>query len=190
MNKKTLLIQKLVSYSVQFPEEKKLTEKFINLIESEEKCFYRDCFPGHITGSAWVIDSEKKALLMHHKKLGIWLQPGGHSDGNPDTILVARREVEEETGLQDLDLISDQIFDIDLHAIPKTKKEPGHFHYDIRFLFQAKNPKSISKNHESLDLQWFSEKDFFKLKKADSDCSVLRMFKKTKKLELTKQIEA
>ena len=94
---------------------------------------------GHITGSAWVVDiAGNRVLLADHAKLGRWLQPGGHSDGDPDTLAVALREAREESGL-DVRALDDAIFDIDVHRIPARGDEPAHLHFDVRFLVQAEH---------------------------------------------------
>jgi len=67
--------------------------------------------------------------------LGIWLQPGGHIKKNDSSLLnVALREAIEETGLKSIQPISSDIFDLDIHQIPKNILFPKHKHFDIRFL--------------------------------------------------------
>jgi 8-oxo-dGTP pyrophosphatase MutT (NUDIX family) len=85
-----------------------------------------------------VLDAERKRLLLiHHRALDRWLQPGGHADGDPDLEAVARREVLEETGAGGLELLVPGPFDLDIHAIPEKPGVPAHLHYDVRFLFAA-----------------------------------------------------
>ena len=87
-------------------------------------------------GSAWLVSPDgKQALLTHHKN---WLlvAVGGHSDGESDTLLVSKREAEEESGLR-VEPLDETIFDIDIHEIPARGDEPAHFHFDVRFLFRA-----------------------------------------------------
>jgi 8-oxo-dGTP pyrophosphatase MutT (NUDIX family) len=83
------------------------------------------------------------------------LQPGGHADGDEDIVRVAMKEAEEETGLRSFTLMSDSIFDIDIHVIPARKDFPEHFHYDIRILLQAKKSEGLTVTNESNDLRWF-----------------------------------
>lgn len=102
--------------------------------------FRRSAFaPGHFTASAFVLSPDEGSLLLIlHGKLGRWLQPGGHIDpDDADPVAAARREVAEETGLTDLRLASRGLFDVDVHAIPASRREPGHEHFDLRFLFVA-----------------------------------------------------
>jgi 8-oxo-dGTP pyrophosphatase MutT (NUDIX family) len=88
---------------------------------------------GHVTGSAWIVNHDgSKVVLLHHAKLGIWVQPGGHCDGETDVAQVALREAREETGLE-VSLLDEAIFDVDVHRIPEYWNTPEHFHFDIRF---------------------------------------------------------
>ena len=91
-------------------------------------------------------------LLAHHAKLGRWLQPGGHSDGDPDTLAVALREAREESRL-DVRALDDTIFDIDVHGIPAHGREPAHWHYDVRFLVQTEQNR-FRVSEESHALAW------------------------------------
>ena len=101
--------------------------------------FDRESFhPGHFTASAFVLSPERDALLLIlHAKLGLWLQPGGHVEpGDPSMEVAARREVAEETGLTAL-APDTRILDVDVHRIPSRKADPGHEHFDVRFLLRA-----------------------------------------------------
>jgi ADP-ribose pyrophosphatase YjhB (NUDIX family) len=97
-------------------------------------CCERTLAEGHFTGSAWLVSADgERVLLTHHRKLGRWLQLGGHADGEGDLAAVALREAEEESGLSRL-LVEPEIFDLDRHLIPARGSEPAHWHYDVRFL--------------------------------------------------------
>jgi len=107
-------------------------------VRANEDCLLRSNLAGHLTGSAFVMDRDRERLLLiHHKALGRWLQPGGHADGDPDLVAVARREVLEETGVDELDLLVPGPWDLDIHRIPERRGVPAHLHYDVRFLFSA-----------------------------------------------------
>lgn len=126
----------------------------IRFVEAQPDCFERTLLVGHVTGSAWIIDPKRQqALLIHHLKLDKWFQPGGHCDGHPNVLQVAMREAEEETGAA-VRALSDRIFDVDVHLIPERKAEPAHYHYDIRFLFEADSEAPIVLSSESKDLRW------------------------------------
>ena len=145
-------------------------------VEDNKNCFERSNLKGHITGSSWVVNSAgTKVILNHHKKLGKWLQLGGHADGNPNVLSVALREAQEETGLQNFRVLSPEIFDVDVHLIPERKKEPAHIHYDIRFLFEANDSLKLNPSNESHALQWVQLKN---LSKVSTEPSLHRMLSK------------
>ena len=84
---------RLAAYRRRWPEESETVARFEAFVDSHPDCFQRSCTIGHITGSAWIVNrAGERVLLTHHRKLGRWLQPGGHSDGDPDTLEVALRE--------------------------------------------------------------------------------------------------
>jgi len=148
------LIYALQSYSTPYIEEELLKTKFLELLD-HPRSFHRDHLPGHITGSAWIVNEDySKILLVLHARLGRWLQPGGHADGDENVLNVAMREAEEETGLKAIRILSPFVFDIDIHPIPARDDFPGHLHYDVRFLLQASEQETLMISDESSDLKW------------------------------------
>lgn len=145
-------------------------DKFLQLLKDKPVCFNREP-GGHITASAWIINSgNSAALLTHHKKLNMWLQLGGHCDGNPDVASTALREAQEESGMHNFDFVIPGIFDIDIHAIPNACA----YHYDIRFLLRAKE-SNFTVSEESHNLAWVP---FAEMHNYAHEESVLRMNKK------------
>ena len=139
--------------------------------------FARSLAIGHMTASAWIVDRDgSAAVLLHHRKLDRWLQPGGHADGDADLRRVALREAREETGLTSLAFASDAIFDLDVHAIPARGSEAAHRHYDVRFLLVADRAEAPSANHESHAVRWIALAD---LESLAVDDSVRRLARKT-----------
>ena len=131
----------------------------LRLVETEPACFTRTTFtPGHVTGSGFIVHTaSRRVLLHHHRRLDAWLQMGGHDDGENDSRATALRESAEESGLTDLVLLSPEILDVDLHAIPAGKGEPPHLHHDVRYALATLAPDAIQRDDaESVDLRWFS----------------------------------
>ncbi len=173
---KQLLLRKLYAYSSDDLYEETMRKKIIQFIEDYDDCFERTQLIGHITASALIVNKQKTHTLMtHHEKLEKWLQLGGHSDGDSNTLNVALREAFEESGLKTIKPISEEIFDVDVHEIPARKQEPAHFHYDIRFLFEAEDTEGLCITTESKDLQWIPLEH---IEKYTTEESVLRMVRK------------
>src|SRR5260221_12016802 len=94
------LIHSLQSYSTIFPEEEIFKSRFLELLE-HPRSFHRDHLPGHITGSAWIVNQDfSRVLMVLHAKLGRWLQPGGHAAGDEKVRNFALRKATEATGLR------------------------------------------------------------------------------------------
>ena len=90
-------------YVGRCPGEAAVAKQFIAFLESDPAVFERSHLAGHFTGSAWLVSADgERVLLTHHRKLGRWLQLGGHADGDADLAQVALREAEEEPNYRDL----------------------------------------------------------------------------------------
>ena len=127
---------------------------FCEFLRSPGAVFDRHHLAGHFTGSAWLVSADgERVLLMHHRKLGRWLQLGGHADGDADLARVALREAEEESGLSNL-MVEPEIFDLDRHRIPARGEEPEHWHYDVRYVVRVTGSEAFSINEEALALAW------------------------------------
>ena len=164
----------LAAYRGRWPQESATVAGFDAFVDAHPDCFDRSCRVGHVTGSAWIVDTAgDRVLLAHHRKLGRWLQPGGHSDGNPNTLAVALRQAREESGL-DVRALDDAIFDIDVHGIPARGREAAHLHFDVRFLVQAEHDR-FRVSEESHALAWVPAEGVCALTDEES---VLRMARK------------
>ncbi len=124
--------------------------------EAHADCFGKTNPLGHITASTFVLDPAGRVLMTHHRKLGRWLQLGGHSDPDEhDPADTALREATEESGLPDLELRSRAPLDVDVHRIPARKGEPAHDHLDLRYVARTRVPERLVLSDESHALRWF-----------------------------------
>ncbi len=175
MHRKTLL-DLLEKHSPIDENELKMANETIEFVKTNEDCFKRELLIGHVTGSAWIVNATRThVLMMHHRKLNQWFQPGGHCDGDPDVLNVALKEANEETGLKNLKVVNGEIYDVDVHQIPERKGIPAHFHYDVRFLIEADMNEPLIVTEESNDLAWVSLE---KIAEYNDSESIMRMARK------------
>jgi 8-oxo-dGTP pyrophosphatase MutT (NUDIX family) len=172
------LLALLADYRRQYVHEGDVVGLFETFVRGHPDCFERSCLPGHITGSAWVANPAGNAVLLtHHRKLDLWIQLGGHSDGDADSMAVALREAQEESGLA-VRPHTTAIFDIDRHVIPARRDDPEHYHYDVRYWLNAESLQ-FTVSEESHDLRWVNGQE---LKRLTVEPSMLRMLEKWRRL--------
>lgn len=115
--------------------------EIVGFASRHERPFDRSIRDAHLTGSAVVVSADGEAvLLVYHRRLDCWLQPGGHGDaGEMRGEDVALREAREETGITGLALhpTAPRPLDVDIHRIPARGDEPAHDHLDLRYLVVA-----------------------------------------------------
>ena len=168
-------------YELKWPRERELVARFREFCDGHADCLERSCAPGHFTASAWILDARgEQALLHHHKKLGKWLQLGGHVDGAPEVESACLREAQEESGMIDFVFVpwaGDDLtpLDLDVHEIPARPGEAAHLHWDVRFLLQAGAGQGLRRSSESNELAWVTNSA---LRSFTGEESVLRMARK------------
>lgn len=143
-----------IAHGQAWPDEAVDAERFVTLLREGRHAFLRERLEGHFTASALLVSADGgRTLLTHHRKLGRWLQPGGHADGDTDLARVALTEAGEESGLPGL-RVEGGIFDLDRHWIPERKGVPGHWHHDVRYVVRAGAVEDFVVGEESNDLAW------------------------------------
>ena len=152
------LIQQLQAHQAFDEREHAMGVALLQFVQTYENCAARELQIGHLTGSAWIVDQD----LTH-----------------TDMLSASWREAREESGLQNLRLLVPNIFDLDIHTIPARNKEPEHFHYDIRYAFQADRHAPLTVSSESRELAWVA---LDKIDPPPTEESVLRMVRKTAEL--------
>ena len=171
-------LQSLRLYLERYPEEESVVSRFTAFVENNANFLDRSNTSGHLTGSCLLLDKNwQRILLTHHAKLNRWLQLGGHSEVENNLAAVALREAEEESGLSDIEFLKSSILDLDIHYIPSNSKEPGHFHYDVRFLLVATGSNKYALSEESNAMAWVS---IDQVSKYTQEASITRMVSKAK----------
>jgi len=176
------LLRLLRKHETRFMEEAAYVDRAIAFVDAHTECFHRHLWPAHVTGSSWVVSPGRdRVLMMHHKKHEQWFQPGGHADGDADILRVALRETLEESGLDSshVRLLSEDVFDVDIHGIPAMHGEPSHEHIDIRFLVEIDDTLPIPGSDESHDVIWV---DLNLASHYNNNRSTYRMVEKTRRL--------
>ncbi|MGM0548940.1 MAG: NUDIX hydrolase [Bacillota bacterium] len=174
------ILNKIENYIPGNKSEKEYKKQTINFLVNNKNNYFRANSSGHLTVSAWIINYDKtKVLLHHHKKLDKWIQLGGHLEKGELIQTAVLREAKEESGLNSLVIVKNDLFDLDIHKIPAFKKEAPHFHYDLRILIKADAEEKLLKSSESKNLQWIK---LNKVKNYLSEESVLRMLRKTRNI--------
>ena len=176
------LLQLLNNHSTRFMDEAGFVARARAFVEANADCFHRDHWPAHVTGSAWVVSPDRsRILMMHHRKLNQWFQPGGHADGDADILRVALRETVEETGLETrhVKLLHMEVFDVDVHGIAASEHDPRHEHIDIRFLVEIDDSLPVPGNDESHEVLWVRLND---VSTYNNNRSTWRMTEKTRRM--------
>jgi 8-oxo-dGTP pyrophosphatase MutT (NUDIX family) len=158
------LAEALRRHATQDTKEAEDLATILAFVARHRQPFDRRIVEGHLTGSALVLSaSGDRVLLLFHRKLARWLQPGGHAEpGEEDGATVALREGREETGLSELALHprAPRPLDVDVHDIPARGSEPAHQHLDLRYLVVAPPAAALRRaDAEARDLRWFGWSD-------------------------------
>ncbi|MGW0122182.1 NUDIX hydrolase [Streptomyces sp. NPDC003327] len=156
-----------------YEDQPELRDVYLEHLAAHPDGMYKPCTAGHLTSSALVVDpARERVLLTLHKKLGMWLQMGGHcEEGDPTVEAAALREATEESGIPGLTLLPGGPVRLDRHPIPA----PCHWHLDVQYAAVAPAGSTAAISEESLDLRWFPYAEVA----AVADTSVVRLLEGT-----------
>lgn len=176
---KPLLIDEIRQYQTEFGAQPEL-ELILGFLATADDLFGRDSATGHITCGAWILDPTlSKVVLVHHRRLDRWIQPGGHIEPLETPLAGAGREAQEETGIEQLIPWRKALFNLSVHLFPKGKDGAAHFHYDFRYLFFAPTASQLQATDETAGVAWVPLDG---IRAYTDEDTILEMAEKTKRL--------
>ncbi|MEU0394290.1 NUDIX hydrolase [Streptomyces sp. NPDC006208] len=157
-----------------YEHQEELRQVYLDHLAAHPDAMWKACRAGHLTASALVIDPDRgRVLLTLHRKLGMWLQMGGHCEPGDETLaLAALREATEESGISGLTLLPGGPVALDRHPIPA----PCTWHLDVQYAAVAPAGAVAEISEESLDLRWFAYDEVPDV----ADASVVRLLERTR----------
>jgi len=154
------LLKQIKNYQPYNPQEEKDKEVFLKYLRSFDNCLERENEFGHVSSSAFVLNKDRtKVVMIHHNIYNSWWFVGGHADGDADLLGVAIKEAKEETGLESVKPIDEDIFILDILTVPSHKKRgklvSSHVHLNASFVLEADESEALHiKEDENSGVKW------------------------------------
>ena len=159
-------LEKFVPYNEQEEVERKI---MLNYINDFDDVLTRQNEYGHFTSSAFVLNKERtKILMIYHKIYNSWAWVGGHSDGDSDLLYVAMKEAKEETGIKNVNPISEGIYSLEIINVNGHEKRGkyvgSHVHLNVTYLLEADENEEIHiKEDENSGVKWVQINEVLKM---------------------------
>ncbi len=154
------LKEEIENYKPFNEQEEKDKEIMLRYINTFEDVLTRGNEFGHFTASAWVVNKEKtKVLMIYHNIYQSWSWTGGHADGEKDLLHTAIRELKEETGVENVKVLSDGIFSLEVICVnghvKRGKYVASHVHLNVTYLFEVDEKEELKvKKDENSGVRW------------------------------------
>lgn len=156
------LIEQIKNYAATNEQEERDKEQMLAYMESNENCLTRENAVAHFLTSIWTVNKDHtKTLMVYHNIYNSWSWIGGHADGMENLREVALRELQEETGVKNARLVSDEIFSIETLTVDGHIKKgvyvPSHLHFNVTYLAEADETEVlVVKEDENQAVKWFT----------------------------------
>jgi len=160
------LIEKYKPYNEQEEKDKQTILKYMNTFED---VLTRDNEFAHFTASSWVVNKERtKVLMIYHNIYKSWAWTGGHADGDADLLNVAVRELKEETGVENVKVLDDNIFSLEIVCVnghvKRGKYVSSHVHLNVTYLLEVDEAEKLKiKEDENSGVKWINIEDVEKV---------------------------
>ena len=162
------LFDVIQKYEPQNPQEASDKEQMLQFMMRNDDYLVRENKIAHFTASMWTVNRERtKTLMVHHNLYNSWAWTGGHADGMEDLCAVALKELQEETGVKRIHLISEDVFSLEILTVNGHMRKgiwvPGHLHFNLTFLAEADEQEDLTvKEEENSGVRWFTFEDALK----------------------------
>ena len=159
------IYEQIKAYRPWNEQERQDQVLILDFLRKNPDAFYRTNLLAHMTASAWVVNPQRsKVLMVYHRLYDSWSWAGGHADGEEDLLAVALREVREETGVQRLRPVTEQIYSLEVLTVDGHEKHgryvPSHLHLNVTYLLEAEEDQPLRVcEAENSGVAWFSLAD-------------------------------
>lgn len=184
-----MIREKIKSYRPFNEQERQDKARILEFLEKNEDAYERSNATAHMTASAWVVNRDAtKVLMVYHRIYDSWSWTGGHADGERDLLALAMREVREETGVERLRAVTDDIYSLEVLTVDGHEKRgeyvSSHLHMNVTHLLQADEADTLHIcEAENSGVAWFGLQEA--LEASTEPWFVTRIYKKLNdKLEL------
>ncbi|MDY4634147.1 MAG: NUDIX hydrolase [Candidatus Limivicinus sp.] len=159
------IYEQIKAYRPWNEQERQDQVLILDFLRKNPDAFYRTNLLAHMTASAWVVNPQRsKVLMVYHRLYDSWSWAGGHADGEEDLLAVALREVREETGIQRLRPVTEEIYSLEVLTVDGHEKHgryvPSHLHLNVTYLLEAEEDQPLRVcEAENSGVAWFSLAD-------------------------------
>ena len=159
------IYEQIKAYRPWNEQERQDQAVILAFLDKNPDAFYRTNLLAHMTASAWVVNPQRsKVLMVYHRLYDSWSWAGGHADGEEDLLAVALREVREETGVQRLRPVTEDIYSLEVLTVDGHEKHgqyvPSHLHLNLTYLLEAEEEQPLRVcEAENSGVAWFSLAD-------------------------------
>ena len=159
------IYEQIKAYRPWNEQERQDQVLILDFLRKNPDAFYRTNLLAHMTASAWVVNPQRsKVLMVYHRLYDSWSWAGGHADGEEDLLAVALREVREETGVQRLRPVTEEIYSLEVLTVDGHEKRgqyvPSHLHLNLTYLLEAEEEQPLRVcEAENSGVAWFSLAD-------------------------------
>lgn len=161
--------EKIENYKPYNEQEEKDKQTMLQYIHTFDDVLTRNNEFGHFTASSWVVNKERtKVLMIYHNIYQSWAWTGGHADGEENLLSTAIRELKEETGVENVKVLDEDIFSLEIICVnghvKKGKYVSSHVHLNLTYFLEVDEKEILRvKEDENSGVKWVNIEDVEKV---------------------------